>query len=34
MLCGIEAVRSLLNGKSKDAVWSVNTEEEYHESRS
>lgn len=33
MLCGIEAVRSLLNGTSKDAVWSVNTEEEYHEGK-
>lgn len=32
MLCGIEAVRSLLAGKNKDAVWNVNTEEEYHES--
>ena len=32
MLCGMEAVRSLLNGTPKAAVWSVNTEEEYHES--
>lgn len=32
MLCGMEAVRSLLNGTPKTAVWSVNTEEEYHES--
>ena len=33
MLCGIEAVRSLLNGTEKSAVWRVNTEEEYHESK-
>lgn len=33
MLCGLEAVRSLLNGTPKAAVWSVNTEEDYHESK-
>ena len=33
MLCGIEAVRSLLNGTDKTAVWNVNTEEEYHEGK-
>ena len=33
MLCGIMAARSLLDGTGKDAVWSVNTEEEYHESK-
>ena len=33
MLCGLEAVRSLLNGTPKSAVWAVNTEEEYHESK-
>ena len=33
MLCGIEAVRSLLNGTEKTVVWGVNTEEEYHEGK-
>ncbi len=33
MLCGIEAVHSLLNGTPKSVVWSVNTEEEYHEGK-
>jgi len=33
MLCGIEAVRSLLSGSNKDNVWNVNTEEEYHEGK-
>ncbi|MCR5414382.1 MAG: NAD(P)/FAD-dependent oxidoreductase [Kiritimatiellae bacterium] len=33
MLCGLEAARSLVNGTGKDAVWNVNTEEEYHESK-
>lgn len=33
MLCGIEAVRSLLSGSGKENVWNVNTEEEYHESK-
>ena len=33
MLCGLEAVRSLLDGTPKSAVWAVNTEEEYHESK-
>lgn len=33
MLCGMEAVRSLLTGNDKAAVWNVNTEEEYHEAR-
>ncbi len=32
MLCGMEAVRALLNGSGRDKVWSVNTEESYHES--
>ena len=32
MLCGMEAVRSLLNGSGKSGVWNVNTEDEYHES--
>ena len=31
MMCGIEAVHSLLGGTGKDSVWNVNTEEEYHE---
>lgn len=35
MLCAMEAVRLLLSGSSdKAAVWSVNTEEEYHEEAS
>lgn len=33
MLCGIEAVRALLGEIDKSAVWSVNTEEEYHEEK-
>ncbi len=33
MLCGMEAVRALLGEVGKEAVWSVNTEEEYHESK-
>ncbi len=33
MMCGIEAVRSLLNDHDKSAVWNVNTEEEYHEGK-
>lgn len=33
MLCGLEAVRSLLDGTPKSTVWAVNTEEEYHESK-
>ena len=33
MLCGIKAARALLDGTGKDAVWSVNTEEEYHETK-
>ncbi len=33
MLCGIEAVNALLSGASKENVWNVNTEEEYHESK-
>ncbi len=33
MLCGMEAVDSLLNGTPKSVVWNVNTEEEYHESK-
>ena len=31
MLCGLEAVRSLLGQAPKAAVWAVNTEEAYHE---
>ena len=34
MLCGMEAVRALLGEVGKDAVWNVNTEEEYHETKS
>ncbi len=33
MLCGMEAARALLAGSDKAAVWNVNTEEEYHESK-
>ena len=33
MLCGIEAVRALLDCTGKAAVWKVNTEEEYHEGK-
>ncbi len=33
MLCGIEAVRALLGETPKSAVWNVNTEEEYHETK-
>ena len=33
MLCGMEAVRALLGETDKSAVWNVNTEEEYHESK-
>ena len=33
MLCGLEAVRALLNATPKSALWAVNTEEEYHESK-
>ena len=33
MLCGMEAVRSLMTGVNKSIVWDVNTEEEYHESK-
>lgn len=32
MLCGMEAVRALVDGADKAAVWNVNTEESYHES--
>ncbi len=32
MLCGIEAVRSLLTGTDKSALWNVNAEGNYHES--
>lgn len=34
MLCGIVAVRALLGESDKSAVWNVNTEEEYHETKS
>ena len=34
MLCGLEAVRALLAGTDKTAVWGVNTEDAYHESSS
>ena len=33
MLCGMEAARALLAGTGKAAVWNVNTEEEYHETK-
>ena len=33
MLCGVIAVESMLAGRGKDAVWQVNAEESYHESR-
>ena len=33
MMCGIEAARALLGGGGKAAVWNVNTEETYHESK-
>ncbi len=33
MLCGIEAARALVNGTDRHAVWNVNTEEEYHETK-
>ena len=33
MMCGMEAARALVNGTDKAAVWNVNTEEEYHESK-
>lgn len=33
MLCGIEAARAFVNGTDKNAVWNVNTEEEYHEGK-
>ena len=33
MLCGIEAVRALLGEADRTAVWNVNTEEEYHETK-
>ena len=32
MLCGIEAIRCLLNGTDKSALWNVNAEGDYHES--
>ena len=34
MLCGIEAVRAMLGETDKAAVWNVNTEDSYHESKS
>ncbi len=33
MMCGMEAVQSLLTGRGKGAVWNVNMEEEYHEAQ-
>ena len=33
MLCGIKAARAFIHGTSKDAVWNVNTEDEYHEGK-
>ena len=33
MLCGMVAVKALLGEVEKSAVWDVNTEEEYHESK-
>ena len=33
MMCGIEAVRALLGETGKAAVWNVNTERDYHETK-
>ena len=33
MLCGMEAARALIGEKSKSALWSVNTESDYHEGK-
>jgi protoporphyrinogen oxidase len=33
MLCGFEAARALISGSGKEALWNVNTEEEYHETK-
>ena len=33
MLCGMVAVKALLGEVAKSAVWEVNTEDEYHESK-
>lgn len=34
MLSAMQAVKNIQNNiKSKDNIWSVNTEEEYHESK-
>lgn len=34
MLTAISAVENIINGiKTKDNIWSVNTEQEYHESK-
>ena len=34
MLCGMEAARALVGETGRDSVWNVNTEEEYHETKS
>ena len=34
MVTSFETVKAILSGSTnKDAIWSVNTEEEYHESK-
>jgi hypothetical protein len=34
MMTAFEAVRALKNGaRSRDAIWNVNTEKEYHEEK-
>jgi protoporphyrinogen oxidase len=33
MLCAIEAVRALFGETDKAAIWNVNTEKDYHESK-
>ena len=33
MLTAMEAVRALRNGTGKEALWSINTEEVYHETK-
>jgi protoporphyrinogen oxidase len=33
MLCGLEAAKALVAGSGKSSLWSVNTEEEYHETK-
>ena len=33
ILTGIEAAKSFISGAGKEQVWSVNTENEYHEKK-